>query len=206
MHHYGVELFGLRFQHEALRDIRIAGKGKATAEVRFDPADMTRVFVSDPANRRFIAATCTDPSMHGLTLWQVKALSLAERQQRAATEDEAFFAREAEWLEVMGLTEALRPAARDKGKKALARSLTIPATPGEQLRHASLRLDDTSTFFGGARAFEPPPAMDPDYSNLPDLPDTERGDLDGDTPGDELPAASVASDLDDFAAAYGLNT
>jgi transposase InsO family protein len=151
VHHYGVELFGLRFQNDALGEMRVDAKGKVSADVRFDPTDMTQVFVSDPANRRIIPALCTDPSMHGLTLWQVKALNRNDNERRAALEDDSYYAREAEWMETLGLAEAMKPGAKNKGKKALARSLTLGATPAEQLRHASLDLSDPSTFHGGRR-------------------------------------------------------
>jgi transposase InsO family protein len=206
LHHYGVELFGLRFQHEALAEVRIAAKGNTDVEIRYDPVDLTQVYVFDTANRRVIPATCTDPDMHGQTFWQVQARNRADNERRKDLQDDSFFAREAEWHEALGLTQGLLPGSKERGKKVLARSLTLAGTPAEQLRHVPLALNDSSTFHGGKTQVQATHLLS-DYSHYPDLDSDTNQDAEDDISLDEG-AISVAdtSDLDAFASKHNLNS
>ena len=205
VHHYGIELFKLRFQHDALSELRIADSS-AKVEVRYDPTDMTRIFVIDPQNRRIIPAKCTDPEMHGLTLWQVLAHNNAIKANRNAYENsEECLATAEEWYEVLGLPQALRPGATFRGKKDIARALTLPGTPAEQIQHAPLALDDPSTFHGGQRQRPVDPLL-ADYSHLPELGEDSIADsdlpssVDGDHHQDDS-----GTDLDAFALKHNLS-
>jgi transposase InsO family protein len=195
---YGIELHGLRYQHDALSELRIDAKGNPKVVVRFDPTDMTMIGVIDKAGRRIIQAVCTDPEFHGLTLWQVLARKRSDLVREASLRGTDFFAEEAEWLDMLGVTQVLRPGARRKGGPKLARALTLAATPQELHRQAPLALNNTSTFTSIATV-SPVSNLLADYGHIADLPP-----MTGPEDNDEAYSIDV-TDLDVLAAKYNLN-
>ena len=72
----GIELHGLFYQDKSddLRRLLIEGKGKAKAQVRWDPLDLGKIYVRDEKRVRFLEVESVLPEAKGMTVWQRKAI------------------------------------------------------------------------------------------------------------------------------------
>ncbi|MCA9933746.1 MAG: DDE-type integrase/transposase/recombinase [Ardenticatenaceae bacterium] len=80
--HYGVDLFGLRYNCDDLSVIRTNLK-KEKAKIKYDPADLSSVHVLNPVTREYleVPALATDYAT-GLSLWQHNAIKRYARENR----------------------------------------------------------------------------------------------------------------------------
>ena len=84
----GVELFGLYYNDECLAAIRGTLKKGEKAKIKFNPSDLSLVYVYDKFNGRYLAVPCTSQDYaNGLTLWQHKVIRKLARQRNKGEVD-----------------------------------------------------------------------------------------------------------------------
>lgn len=85
--HYGIELFGLRYNHSDLGPIRdhLRGAADPTVVVKYHPGDLSRVHILDPLRDLYLAVPATDQALtRGLSLWKRRVMLRAEAETRAS--------------------------------------------------------------------------------------------------------------------------
>ena len=123
VHHYGVEYQGLHFNHPDLSELRNR-LSKRKTEIRVDPSDLSRIWVWDEFNRRFIEAQCTqrDYTGDGVTAWLHREVRKQLREQGTNPKSEAALQRKrAELLLDADERRRSRKKARITGKRAARR-------------------------------------------------------------------------------------
>lgn len=67
----GIEIFGLFYNDETLAAIRGELKTSKKVKIKFNPSDISIIYVYDKQNGRYLTVPCTDQDYaKGLTLWQ----------------------------------------------------------------------------------------------------------------------------------------
>lgn len=93
VHHYGVEIHGLKYNRPELALIRHRLDG-GKAKIRFDEENLAEIYVWDQFEQRYLTVPCTDPEYaEGLTLWQHKVIKRNAVQQGMRDVDTAQLAR-----------------------------------------------------------------------------------------------------------------
>lgn len=125
----GIELFSLFYQCPDLNALRVRGKGNITVDVRYDPTDISTIWVANPYDGRHIAVPCNAQSYaSGFTLWQHnKVLEHLRGKKRGATQHDLHKAK----TELRELIETSSGSSRNRKRtrKDHARFLEKPSTP-----------------------------------------------------------------------------
>src|SRR5690606_11386829 len=81
IHHYGVEIHGLKYNRPELASIRHRLDGQKV-KIRFNEENLAELHVWDQLEQRYLAVPCTTPEYaEGLTLWQHKVIQRNARAQ-----------------------------------------------------------------------------------------------------------------------------
>jgi putative transposase len=118
--HSGIELYGIRYNSEALADIHRAAGKRVKVTVNYDPFDMSEIEVEVPNSHDVIMVRCVNPDHSGLDL-KVHLLIRKYAKSESRPEDAEIYRRErAKFAEYAGLLSGPRTAAmRPKGFKML---------------------------------------------------------------------------------------
>jgi putative transposase len=78
----GVELFGLYYNDDSLALLRTHAKKGEKFKIKYDPTDLSLIYVYDEHNNRYLAVPAVDQDYtKGLTLWQHNVIRRFARQQ-----------------------------------------------------------------------------------------------------------------------------
>ncbi len=79
---HGIQLFGLFYNAPELSKLRLELKGEKT-RVKYDPADLGKLFVFDPVNNIYLEARALEQEYaNGLSLWKHRVIRNLARQQK----------------------------------------------------------------------------------------------------------------------------
>lgn len=99
VHHYGIEIASIVYNSEELGDLRRCHAGRVRTTVKYDPDDLSRILVLDPARGAFFKVPAVSQDYtHGLTLWQHRVIRAEARRRRKGRLDIVDLARAREWL------------------------------------------------------------------------------------------------------------
>jgi putative transposase len=141
---YGIQNWGLTWYSDALRRfIHAKDKDKPNAKkkfiCRYDPRDLSRLWVYDDQHRTYIEVPFADLTRPPVSLWEVKeAKRMARAESRTATNEELIFRTIDEMRKVVSeeaeaTKKARRQQQRQKGwesaRKAKPASAPAPASP-----------------------------------------------------------------------------
>ena len=132
IHHYGIEILGLKYNRPELAAIRHR-MGKQKAKIRINENDLAEIYVWDEFEQRYIPVLCTDPEYaQGLTLWQHKVIRRNVIKEGKDPVDSANLARvRREIQELVNCCWSKRTKTGHKQKAA--RWLQGASAPGDQV-------------------------------------------------------------------------
>lgn len=113
----GIELLGQFYISQELVALRIATKGEATLEVRYDPLDLGSVCVKHPTEGRFLRVPCTNPNAKGLSEWEHRAV-MNHLRDKAKGADSATYHQAVKDLHGSALTKTRGRKGKIAGRRA----------------------------------------------------------------------------------------
>ncbi len=128
----GISAFNLYYHSDWLREQRVKRRGNFRLEdIRYDPTDLSAVFVLDDESGRFQRIPCTAPNFtDGLTLWQHRAFMKAKGDRVRGASEEEVLAAKAEFYDELA-ADAQKHGRRKRTKSGDARLADRPGTPDQ---------------------------------------------------------------------------
>ena len=144
--HYGIDFEKLRFNSDELALIRRKYKGKVT--VKYDPNDISKIYVLDPLSSHFITVPCIDYEYAHKTLFQHQLIKRFTQQQNLKINVDNFMLAERRIIEIIeedrNLTKKIRRATKQARFKNVSQKTQHVQTLTEHDKPRSL---DTLSLF-----------------------------------------------------------
>jgi len=123
----GVHLFGIRYWSDALTQFIVRDIGKL--QVRYDPRDLSSVYVRLPGEDRYVEANYADTRRAPVTLWELRRVTgrLTAQGRREANEDLIFKS-----IDAQRAIEDAAVARTKSARKAVAVRPPLPSKPGNE--------------------------------------------------------------------------
>jgi putative transposase len=122
----GIQIYGIHYWHNVLSPI--AAKGKQQHLIRYDPRDLSHVYVKDPYGRNYIKVPYRNLANPTISLLEHRSVLKRLRRMKAAVDEKAMFAA---ILQQRDLVEkACKDTASARREREKARTRTkLPAPP-----------------------------------------------------------------------------
>jgi len=123
----GVHLFGIRYWSDALT--QFIGRDIGKLQVRYDPRDLSSVYVRLPGEDRYVEANYADTRRAPVTLWELRRVTgrLTAQGRREANEDLIFKS-----IDAQRAIEDAAVARTKSARKAVAVRPPLPSKPGNE--------------------------------------------------------------------------
>ena len=123
----GVHLFGIHYWSDALT--QFIGREDGKLQVRYDPRDLSRVYVRLPGEDRYVEANYADTRRSPVTLWELRRSTarLSDQGRREANEDLIFNS-----IDAQRAIEDAAVARTKSARKAAAVRPPSPSTPKDE--------------------------------------------------------------------------
>lgn len=123
----GVHLFGVRYWSDALT--QFIGRDVGKLQVRYDPRDLSSVYVRLPGEDRYVEANYADTRRAPVTLWELRRATsrLTAQGRREANEDVIFKS-----IDAQRAIEDAAVARTKLARKAVAVRPSLPSTPKDE--------------------------------------------------------------------------
>lgn len=118
--HYGLTIYGINYNHEALGRLRyLLGKGEKV-RVKFHPADLSKVHIYDPTKNDYITVPAVDEAYTaGLSLWKHRLIQQYLKKEKGRVDREGLAWAKRQLRELM--SEAKEKTGKTMSRKKVAR-------------------------------------------------------------------------------------
>jgi putative transposase len=178
LQHYGIEIFTLRYNSPELNQLRTKFDKKTSYKIKYNPNDISQIFVNIPDTAEYIPVPCTDYEYaHNKTEFAHNMIKKFARENLGASDIQAFMAAEARIQEIVESERLITEKVHRASKKARYLNKT-------QHTQNQLSMPDSKSTYAGLSDFGSNTAtqifkqrLSNQSSALPDLSDDDLDEL-----------------------------